>query len=181
MSDPSTPVRGRHRQTVPHSDLPRELRVCAEFADGMLRGELVPLADFTRYRMAKALREAATRLETASDELRAPRHADDATTPGIERVHAERLRHFHVGHSFSSDVGRSDELMRAAECYLLVAQSGPDAWHDPEGNYVPPGGWPWREDEWDPSDDVLRNLVTAAGLIIAAYDAAVSERTTAAG
>jgi len=51
--------------------LPRELEACAWFADGARDGALVPLADFTRHRMAKAMRQAAALLdERAPDGVR---------------------------------------------------------------------------------------------------------------
>lgn len=43
-----------------------ELVACAVFADGTRDGELAPLAHFTRHRIAKALRGAATALETST-------------------------------------------------------------------------------------------------------------------
>jgi hypothetical protein len=44
-----------------------EARAAADFADGLKNGQLVPLADFTRQRIAKALRDTATELENDYD------------------------------------------------------------------------------------------------------------------
>jgi hypothetical protein len=96
---------------------------------------------------------------------------------GAERILAERARHLTVeGYDADHDRGRARDLMNAAEAYVEVALCGPDAWHDPDGNYLPPGGWPWSNDEWKPTGSPSRDLVKAGSLIAAAIDALEDSR-----
>lgn len=162
-TQPSAPVRGRHAR-----ELSSELRTCAWFADGTRGDALVPLADFTRHRIAKALRDAATELDRSPVAPRAPRH-EQAPAAGSDRIHADRLE----------APGNQDELLAAAECYLQVARFGPDAWHNPDGSYAPPGGWPWTAEEWSPGERRVENLLISVGLISAAYEAVAAERSPA--
>jgi hypothetical protein len=143
------------------ASLVSELDGCAFFADGTRRGELVPLADFTRHRMAKALRAASAALTALPGDSR-------LLTPGIARVAAERARSDLWGDH--TDAPRR-ELMAAADSYLNVARYGADGWHNPDGSYAPPGGWPWSDSEWHPSADREENLVIAGAYIAAALDA----------
>lgn len=151
---------------IDRGQLALELDACAFFADGTRHGELVPLADFTRHRISKALRD-------ASLHLTAPvRMADVDADPGVILVAKERARHIeHEGYSPDGDVGRVRELCDAAICYLEVAVLGADAWHHPDGSYAPPGGWPWPPQYWKPQSDRLRNLVKAGALVVAAITA----------
>jgi len=97
-------------------------------------------------------------------------------TYGSDRIAAERERQINEkGYDQESDRGRAKELMAAAECYILVAQVGPDGWHNPDGSYSPPGGWPWDAKYWNPSEDTVRNLEKAGALIAAAIDAEVDK------
>lgn len=204
-------------------DLVSELEAAASFADGTRRGLLVPLADFTRHRIAKALRDAAAALRakiappvtpeghvldrvesvigavltehgidpsvrvTWRDESVArvaARHAlgqalqrsVDPRNNGIERFASERARHIHEeDHDPEDDIGHSDELIAASGCFLQAAALGRDAWHEPDGTLVPPGGWPWPAAAWKPSADRGRNIEIAGDLAAAAYDAHKAE------
>lgn len=150
--------------------LAEELTAIALFIDGTRNGVLVPLADFTRHRAAKALRAATTVLSK-------PAHlgAVDADA-GVILIAKERARHIEVeGHRPADDIGRVRELVAAATCYLEVAVWGPEAWVNPDGSYAAPGGWPWSPRHWKPSTHRLRNLVKAGSLIAAAITA---ERST---
>jgi hypothetical protein len=151
------------------STLVSELDGCAFLADGTRRGELVPLADFTRHRMAKTLRAASAALTALPDDGR-------LLTPGIARVAAEHHGGFRL--EDHRDATRRD-LMKAAECYLLVAESGADGWHNPDGSYAPPGGWPWPDCDWFPSKDREENLVIAGAFVAEALEApAASDHIT---
>lgn len=209
--------------SLPQEDLVDELEICADFADGTLHGDLVPLAHFMRHRIAAALRTAAAalrssraapaptghlldRVEDAIEGVLRQHDIDpvvkrpglgsewaarvaaraaiaetlklsaDTANRGIERMASERARQIHEeGHDPTSDVGRSRELMNAARCYLEAAEYGADAWHDRDGRYVPPGGWPLAPSEWKPSTDASRNLEIAGALTAAAFDAHAAE------
>lgn len=73
------------------------------------------------------------------------------------------------------DEGRYIELVKAAGCYLDAAfdrligngppYPEPSAWR-----------WPWPEEWWKPSEDVLRNLEKAGACMAAAYDSIALER-----
>ncbi|MFF2053816.1 hypothetical protein ACFVU2_19585 [Leifsonia sp. NPDC058194] len=161
--DPTASVPATPADREDFKSLISELDACAFYADGTRRGELVPLADTTRHRMAKALREAIAALLA--------RNADSGLlSPGVFRLAAERERSIRRG---EYDINNSRrELMAAAECFLLVAQSGADGWHNPDGSYAPPGGWPWAESAWRPSPEREENLATAGAYIAAALDRA---------
>jgi hypothetical protein len=75
-----------YRRTDPKigEDLISELEWCAFFQDGTRNGELVDLAHFTRYRTAKALRDAAEELARQNQELVKPELA-----AGQVYVHAD--------------------------------------------------------------------------------------------
>lgn len=142
-----------------------ELEACAFFADGTRNGVLVPLADFTRRRLARALAQAGLMLE-------ATQRVEHGTLPGIASIADERFRQIDdAKHSQADDIGRSHELIAAAEAHLQIALLGPDAWHDPDGAYTPPSGWPWPDHAWHPSDNPVDALATAGALIAAAIDA----------
>ena len=67
---------------------------------------------------------------------------------------------------FDADVDRTErDLVDAAEAHMNISFSGPDAWLYPNGSYAPPGGWPWADGDWDPSEDTLENLIIAAALL----------------
>jgi len=94
-------------------------------------------------------------------------------TPGIALLAAERVRQIDTkGFSLENDRGRAPELLAAADSYLLVGANhgGPDGWVNPDGSYAAPGGWPWGEENWDPSEDRVRNLTISGSLIAAAID-----------
>lgn len=93
-------------------------------------------------------------------------------TYGSDRIAAERERQINEkGYNPESDRGRASELLAAAECYLMAAEFGPSGWHNVDGSYSPPGGWPWDDKYWNPSEDRKRNMDKAGGLIAAALDA----------
>jgi hypothetical protein len=162
------------RDIGPQMDLPTlldELDVCAFFADGTKNGELVELADFTRHRMARALSQAGLMLE-------AMQRVRSGGPAGLALIVDERLRQMSVeGYSPEGDIGRDHELIAAAECYLLIAQSGADGWHDNDGRWVAPGGWPWPESTWKPTDDKIRDLTKSAALMAAALDVLIRQRS----
>lgn len=140
-----------------------ELNVLADFADGTRGSTLVPLADFMRLRMAGSLREAALLLE-------ATQRVESGTLPGLAAINAERFNQVDKhDRSQASDVGRADELIRAAEAHISCALFGPDGSHDRYGP-VAPSGWPWSEDAWHPNDDPRRSLAKAGALLAAAID-----------
>ncbi|QGZ16794.1 hypothetical protein PBI_DEWDROP_147 [Microbacterium phage Dewdrop] len=96
---------------------------------------------------------------------------------GAERIATERERQVsEEGYDVEHDRGHASELMAAAESYLLVARFGKDAWIDPDGTPVPPGGWPWSHADWKPADDAERNLEKAGALVAAAIDS-LSDQT----
>lgn len=97
-----------------------------------------------------------------------------------ERIHQVRTH----GYDPAGDVGRSGELIRAANCYTqyalmmatipvehLVHQDHPSD-IDWDGKPL----WPWGRDSWKPADTVERNLTKGAALIAAAMDARKAEQ-----
>jgi hypothetical protein len=95
---------------------------------------------------------------------------------GIGLIATERKRQIsEEGYRPEHDVGRAQDLMAAAECYLQIGRYGIDAWHLPDGTPTPPGGWPWSADYYRPSEDRTRNLEKAGALIAAAIDALKAE------
>lgn len=147
-----------------------ELDACAFFADGTRQGALVPLADFTRHRIAKALRDAAQTIARLEQNIVAQVDA------GVVIVAKERARQIQVeGYSPAGDRGRARELMAAAQCYLLAAVLGRHAGTDPNGQFAPPPGWPWETRFWKPSANLIRNLAKAGALVAAAIDAIRAE------
>lgn len=90
---------------------------------------------------------------------------------GAAVIVKERLRQeLEEGYTLKRDKNRHDELMRAAECYLLAAQYHWTAWQSPEGNPVPPAPWPWPDRFWKPTEDKIGNLKKAGALTAAAID-----------
>jgi len=152
------------------AELISELDACALFADGTRQGQLVPLADFTRHRIAKALRDASRAIS------RLEQNAVAQADAGVVIIAKERARQIQIeGYSPAGDRGRARELMAAARCYLEVAVLGRDAWTDPEGHHAPPAGWPWARRFWKPSTNPIRNLAKAGALVAAAIDAKRAE------
>lgn len=81
---------------------------------------------------------------------------------GAELIAAERQRQINEeGFTLEHDQKWTDELVRAAYCYLVNAENP---------LLGPPSVWPWHEDWWTPSDDPVRNLVKAGALIAAEID-----------
>lgn len=68
------------------------------------------------------------------------------------------------------DIGRSDELIAAAQCYLAAAQGHFGMDH----LKMIPSGWPWTREHWKPGTKA-RNLEKAGALIAAALSAHLSE------
>lgn len=137
-------------------DLVSEIDGCALFADGTRAGTLVPLADFTRARIARALRLASRVL---------------TRFPGIALIRSERARQVdHENHTPEADLGRAQELIAAAGCYLELAVCGSDGWYDQDRNPVPPGGWPWSQAAWNATNDPVRALEIAGALTASAID-----------
>lgn len=81
------------------------------------------------------------------------------------------------GYDAEHDRGHEQVLMAAAECYLNAGAFGPDSWHDRDGRWIPPGGWPWHWSYWKPSEDPIVNLVKAGALIAAAIDSIQSKES----
>jgi hypothetical protein len=87
---------------------------------------------------------------------------------GIGLITAERARQMSVeGYSTShDDQHKLFQLGRAALCYLKYGilpafpnrSNPPDRW------------WPWRNEDWKPSESRIRNLVKAGALIAAEID-----------
>jgi hypothetical protein len=86
-----------------------------------------------------------------------------------ERYAAERRRQImDEGRNPLADVGRADQLLRAAACYETAAQA---IAHQPATAISePPFDWPWHASFWKP-DSSSRMREKAAGLAIAAIDA----------
>lgn len=140
-----------------------ELEVLADFADGTRRGALVPLADFMRHRMARALRQGASLLADTQ-------RVESGTLPGLAAIVDERIRQVDdLAHAQQDDIGRSDELIHAAQAHIFCALYGPDGSHDRYGPTAP-SEWPWSEAAWHPHEDPRRSLATAAALLAAAID-----------
>lgn len=90
---------------------------------------------------------------------------------GVERIAAERQRHFDVeGWTPEHDDEHSNgEIAVAGACYaFLVGYPDDEAWKTSETRK--PFGWPWSPEWWKPSDDPIRNLEKAGALIAAEID-----------
>lgn len=99
-----------------------------------------------------------------------PQSAKDFFIEGISDVSDERLRQItEEGYSAANDDKNELGAMAAAgACYAIYG-----AFKRNNGNVVLPGvpeWWPWVADSWKPSEDIRRNLVKAAALIIAEID-----------
>jgi hypothetical protein len=83
---------------------------------------------------------------------------------GVGLIASERKRQVEVEKWSSEHDDEHDkcELWRAARSYLVFAYAG-------ERDDIPVG-WPWDEDDWNPSEDPIRNLVKAGALIAAEID-----------
>jgi len=98
----------------------------------------------------------------------------EAPITGAELITAERARQpEEEGYTLEGDIGRADELLAAADCYLAVARH-PGGWANADGSPTPPGGWPWAPEFWKPGT-TERNLIKAGALIAAAIDARIKE------
>lgn len=95
---------------------------------------------------------------------------------GAELIYKERNRQLREeGWTPEHDAGHADgELSRAAECYVVAAQTAmirDDAARYHTVHKGGPGGrWPWSQDWWKPSNDPIRNLIKAGALIAAEID-----------
>lgn len=111
----------------------------------------------------------------------------DSLRHGIQRIAAERVRHYvKEGHTLIGDFGRSEELAAAASCYALALI---DPRRVASSSAVPPVGWPWAAYCWKPlhpgvdgtgrvifgPSARIRELEKAGALIAAAIDALVAE------
>lgn len=113
----------------------------------------------------------ATLLGESSAMLDALTSSERAWPTGIAMIAAERAHQIEArNHDLEGDLGRSVELMSAAESYLRVAAMGADSSVNPDGSFAPPGGWPWSDEAWHPDDDPLQDLATSGALIAAAID-----------
>lgn len=86
---------------------------------------------------------------------------------GAELIAAERARQISVeGWTLAHDVEHTgDDLSRAAACYAL-----PYDLREPHGKTAqPPHLWPWRIEDWKPTDRI-RDLVKAGALLAAEID-----------
>ncbi len=95
---------------------------------------------------------------------------------GIEIIAAERKRQIE-SLNWTADhddvTNRMGELSMAAGAYANVASAiarGADAEEFSADMMLSEGDWPWDEDSWKPSNDVIRNLAKAGALIAAEID-----------
>lgn len=93
---------------------------------------------------------------------------------GLEAITRERVRVVATKqHKPDADVGRSQELIDAAFCYLgSVYVGGPAVGVGHDKRML--RSWPWAESEWKPESRV-RNLEKAGALIAAALSAIAAE------
>lgn len=92
---------------------------------------------------------------------------------GIEEFGNERTRQIEEeGYAPHADVGRSEELLRAAACYADWAAEQLEGGVPDE----PHAFWPWESDDWKPVNP-LRAMEKSAALMAAAYDALYTEIT----
>lgn len=98
---------------------------------------------------------------------------------GIELIAEERHRQLEkCGWSLEHDDSHTTgELTEAAQCYACVAEaqirgSGREEWPVEmfDGFHDSLLQWPWEDDDYDPSEYALRNLVKAGALIAAEID-----------
>ncbi len=91
---------------------------------------------------------------------------------GIDAFHGERVRQIQQeGYAPADDVGRSDQLIRAAACYADYAASQLEGIDADE----PHPFWPWSAECWKPGNTHLRTLEKAGALLAAGYDALYEE------
>lgn len=91
------------------------------------------------------------------------------TPTGVELIAAERERQMRLkGWTAQHDREHSKaELACAAICYAEEAAHQVCQGHS-RGYF--PGGWPFENEAWQPSEDPIRNLVKAGALIAAEID-----------
>lgn len=89
---------------------------------------------------------------------------------GLDMIVDERRRQVEEeGFDAEHDAAhRPGELLNAGISYAIRAEL--DGGRSTTPVMPPPARWPWRPEEWKPSDDPLQNLVRAAALIAAEID-----------
>jgi hypothetical protein len=89
---------------------------------------------------------------------------------GIDLIAWERSRHEDLGHTTEHDrQHHNGELLAAAICYTVAGAGDAATSLDPTSDltlYM----WPWEQEQWKPSLDVVRNLVKAGALLAAEID-----------
>lgn len=95
-----------------------------------------------------------------------PPSAPAFRSEGARLIALERSRQVEgEGYQPDHDAEHPDlELAWAAYCYLTQATADPDA------PRRVPSMWPWKDREWKPKPDRVRNLVIAGALIAAEID-----------
>lgn len=94
---------------------------------------------------------------------------------GLEIICDERARQIKVeGFTAAHDDEHAfGEMSQAAAAYASVASAqtrGAAAEEFPADMMLSEGDWPWEEEWWKPSDDIIRNLAKAGALIAAEID-----------
>lgn len=111
------------------------------------------------------------------------------TTHGVSKIAEERKRQLEQeGYTRSGDIGREYSLLEAAALYTIEAERQVNGM-SPSQPGVPPvadgtgfdtywaESWPWRDEDWKPTGDPVRDLVKAGALIAAAIDALESSKS----
>ncbi|MHC9046730.1 hypothetical protein ACYX8G_19260 [Microbacterium saperdae] len=92
---------------------------------------------------------------------------------GIELITAERERQIvEEGYTPEHDRDHAADLALAAGQYAINAE---DYIHGLENPHDVPIDWPWKDEDWKPSGDPIRDLTKAGALIVAAIDALHAE------
>lgn len=94
---------------------------------------------------------------------------------GLNQITKERARVIsEEQHHPEHDIGRSDELIAAARCYLAHAEGNMSTDH----LRMLPKGWPWAREFWKPGTK-QRDLEKAGALVAAALSAHMQEKEEA--
>lgn len=94
---------------------------------------------------------------------------------GIERIEAERLRQVRLGYTSEHDEEHDGgELAGAGTAYADYA-ARQIAWGVTHGHPLN-NLFRWSHEQWNPSDDPIRNLEKAGALIAAEIDRLLAER-----
>ncbi len=101
-----------------------------------------------------------------------PRRVLNPQVTGVDLIAKERTRQIEKeGYDAENDDVYEHQLVRAAQCYLLVSRYPLVKKPNEVLPASPPPAWPWDDEFWKPNTaDPIPNLVKAGALIAAEID-----------